>query len=139
MTEVTPPPPPAQQAISGEPMTVKECRRCKKKDATGISWVRDPDQALLFKCDSCGKKMYLGKTKDASDRNMARIKQMDDFDTARSKAVREDDAIAKELEKEELQKQGGEIEQRKRDELEVSGSGFFWANYMGVPGAPRDY
>ena len=129
----------APLAESGEPITVAECRRCNKKDAKGISWIRDTDGSLIFKCDSCGKKMFMGKTEEAHNKNIGSIEHMDAFDTARAKTVREDDAQVQEQEHQAVQEQGGAVEKRKLDEMEVRGRGFFWASFMGIPGAPSDY
>ena len=59
-------------STSGEPVTIVECRNCKKAKATGINHVRS-DGISVFKCDSCGKLMRCGLTELVSNQQKSSL------------------------------------------------------------------
>ena len=59
------PSPKSMISESGDAITIAECRRCKKKNATGINFIRDG--VSIFTCDSCGQNMRCGNVETISN------------------------------------------------------------------------
>jgi hypothetical protein len=62
---------------SGNPHIVEECRRCGKKKAKGMYFIRPTDGRHIFECDNCGRKMSMGWEEWASKQNDEALKGND--------------------------------------------------------------
>lgn len=89
--------PPTVYQETGEEITLRDakgmplpCKYCGANPCSGPNWVFEG--VSIFKCNSCGKKQKMGVTQELADKNKAEIEALNNVDSLRRRAWRDDDA-----------------------------------------------